>query len=282
MSVIYGLENVSDAAASAVAVGVFDGVHWGHRTIFKQLTDAAHCLGLRSIALTFDKHPAELIAPSMAPLYITTLEQRIELIESAGVDEVVVAAFEPVVADLAHDEFLRKILQDTLNAKYIAIGSNFRFGKNRGGDVRYLAEAAPGLGIGVGIVSSVVIDGGPVSSTRIRGLIGEGDMGGAARLLGRPFSLRGTVVTGNRIGRSIGFPTANLETAPKQLLPARGVYCVQATVGGAACTAVCAISASDPLLVVTRSAWKLISSVSRVIYTGMYWMWSFCGNCETR
>lgn len=242
MSVVYGLDNVKpEIQGSAVALGVFDGVHWGHQTIFHDLTGIAARNGVSSLALTFDRHPSELLAPAYAPEYICTIDQRIELICSAGVDWILVAQFDAALAGLTHDEFVHGILKDTLNASHIVVGSNFVFGKGRKGDVRYLKAEGVKLGIGVSVVSSVIIDGGPVSSTRIRALIGSGDMVGAAHLLGRKFALRGKVVPGRRVGRELGFPTANLEVAPRQVLPARGVYAVETSIEDRMYSGLCSI-----------------------------------------
>ncbi len=242
MSVSYGLENIGpEIKGGAVAVGVFDGVHWGHRAIFARVVEIARKAGIPSVALTFGTHPAELLAPTAAPSYICTLDQRIELIHAAGVEAVVVAEFGHELANLSPEDFLRQVLQETLEARHVVVGSNFRFGRNRAGDVRYLASAAPAFGIAVDIVPAVIIGGGPASSTRVRALISRGDVEDAAKLLGRRFALRGTVVTGRQVGRQIGFPTANLQPAPRQLLPARGVYAVETAIGRTTYRGVCNI-----------------------------------------
>lgn len=242
MSVVYGLENLTEAAhGRVVAVGVFDGVHWGHRAIFDRLIEVASRTGQTACALTFDKHPAEVLAPTRAPMYINTLDQRIELIKAIGVEEIIVAEFGPKLAGLSRDEFVRRILCEAMRAGHLVVGSNFRFGKGREGDVRYLAAAAPELGIELSIVPSVIIDKGPVSSTRVRAVVSRGDVVEAANLLGRRFALRGTVVMGEKIGRSLGFPTANIQTAQRQLLPARGVYVVEAAIGKSVYGGVCNI-----------------------------------------
>jgi riboflavin kinase / FMN adenylyltransferase len=197
MCVTYGLDKFApDQAGCAVAVGVFDGVHWGHRTIFERLIDVAREAGIRSVAMTFDRHPVEVLAPTRAPQYISTLEQRLELIRAVGVDEVIVAEFTPALAALPREDLVHDILQTALRAKHVVVGSNFRFGKDRSGDTRYLASALPELGIGISAVTAVIIDGGPASSTRIRMLVSRGDVEEAAKILGRRFTLRGTVVMG--------------------------------------------------------------------------------------
>ncbi|MCE5313672.1 MAG: bifunctional riboflavin kinase/FAD synthetase [Armatimonadota bacterium] len=239
---IYGLENVDAADTEcAVAIGVFDGVHWGHRAIFEQLLRIARERGLTSAALTFDRHPTEILSPTRAPQYISTLDQRIEMIESIGVDKVIVAEFNHELAGLSRDEFVNTILVNNLRARQVVVGSNFRFGKGREGDTRYLIEVASKVGIGVSIVPSVIVDGGPASSTRIRALISRGDVAEAAKLLGRRFALRGTVVRGQQIGRTLGFPTANLHVSPRQVIPARGVYVVESVIGATTYSGLCNI-----------------------------------------
>lgn len=242
MSVIYGLENVpSEPKGRAVAVGVFDGVHWGHKAIFGRLIAEADEAGAEALVLTFEKHPAELLAPNRAPLYINTLDQRIELMQAAGVESIVVADFSPALAGLVREDFLASVLQGRLRAKRIIVGANFRFGRNREGDIRYLGEVAPSLGIKPVVVPAVIVNDGPVSSTRIRALIERGDVEDGSKLLGRRFALRGTVVPGKQIGRTIGFPTANIQTEPRQLVPARGVYGVEVTLENTMYTGVCNI-----------------------------------------
>ncbi len=242
MGVVFGLHNLSNVESeTAVAVGVFDGVHWGHRAIFDRLRDAAASKGLTSVALTFDRHPAELLAPSRAPEYVTTLSQRTELILECGVDLVVVAEFDSRLASLGREDFVRQVLLETLRARQVVVGSNFVFGKDRAGDVRYLEAQGRLSGFQVSVVPSVIIDGAPASSTRIRGFLKSGDVEAAARLLGRRFVLRGRVVRGSGVGRQLGFPTANLETEPRQALPGFGVYVVETGIDGAVYTGVCSV-----------------------------------------
>lgn len=242
MSGVFWLENVPDVAQGrAVAVGVFDGVHWGHRAIFEKLLEVAAQSGARSTALTFERHPAELLAPNRAPVYINTLEQRVELIRSVGVEEVIITRFDAAFASLSREDFIRSVLQNTLGARQVVVGSNFRFGKNREGDIRFLQERAPELGIAVTTVPAVIIGDAPVSSTRVRVQVGRGDVEYAAKLLGRRFALRGEVVMGRQVGRTIGFPTANIQPPPRQLVPARGVYAVEVAVGKSVYHGVCNI-----------------------------------------
>ncbi|MGI6296412.1 MAG: bifunctional riboflavin kinase/FAD synthetase [Armatimonadota bacterium] len=242
MSVIYGLKNVKDDSRHrAVAIGVFDGVHWGHKAIFERVVAEAEMASLVSLVLTFERHPSELLAPNNAPFYISTLDQRIDLIRASGVDSIVVAEFDPAFANLNRQEFLDEILIKRLKAQCVVVGANFRFGKNREGDIRYLTEKAPEIGLNVAVVPAVVIDNAPVSSTRIRALLQRGDVELASKLLSRRFALRGTVVLGQQIGRTLGFPTANIKSEPRQLIPGRGVYAVETTVDKTVYPGVCNI-----------------------------------------
>jgi riboflavin kinase/FMN adenylyltransferase len=176
-----------------------------------------------------------------APQYISSLDQRVEFIESLGVDEVIVAEFSHKLADLSREDFVDKILIKSLQVKQIVVGSNFRFGRGREGDIRYLDEISESLCIGITVVPAVIVDGGPASSTRIRAFIYRGDVEEAAKLLGRRFVLRGTVVEGQRIGRKLGFPTANIQAAVRQIIPARGVYAVESTISNTTYNGVCNI-----------------------------------------
>lgn len=242
MSATQRLDSIPpDWPECAVAVGVFDGVHWGHHAIVQALLARAREAKVRAVAMTFDRHPAELLAPTRAPEYINTLDQRIELLKAAGVETVVVAQFNPELANLTHEQFLKGVLRGTLKAREIVVGANFCFGRGRAGDIRYLTTAAPVEGFRLTVVPAVIVNDGPVSSTRIRALVSRGDVTNAAKLLGRRFALRGRVVAGRQVGRTLGFPTANIETAPRQLIPAIGVYSVEAAIGGTVHSGVCSI-----------------------------------------
>ncbi len=240
MEVFHGLENLPQSfKGGAIAIGFFDGVHWGHRAIFDRLLDVARGAGVNAVAFTFDRHPAELLAPKAAPPYITTLPQRIELIGQTGVDHILIAEFDSKLARLTPREFLREIVSGCFSARYVVVGSNFRFGRDREGDIRYLSVAASEYGFELSVVPSVIIEGAPVSSTRIRLVISRGDVELASKLLSRWFVLRGTVVPGDRVGRTIGFPTANIQAEPRQLIPAHGVYTIQTDIGGSTYNGLC-------------------------------------------
>ncbi|MGQ9455647.1 MAG: bifunctional riboflavin kinase/FAD synthetase [Armatimonadota bacterium] len=242
MEVVRGLLNIPDGfKGGAIAIGVFDGVHCGHQAVFQRLLDVAHGAGVNPVVFTFDRHPAELLAPEMAPLYITTMDQRIELIAAARIERIVIAEFKSELACLTPHAFLSDIVSSCFAARYVVVGSNFRFGKDRRGDVGYLMSAAAELGFEVHVVSPVIVSGAPVSSTRVRLVVSMGDVEEAYKLLGRRFTLRGKVVAGDRIGRTIGFPTANIHTEPRQLIPASGVYVVQTRIDSSDYTGLCYI-----------------------------------------
>jgi riboflavin kinase/FMN adenylyltransferase len=206
-----------------VAIGNFDGVHVGHQALAARAVQEARRAGGAALALTFDPHPARILAPERAPRTLLTLEQRAELLGGLGVDLVAVLPFDAAVAAMTPVEFARAILQQRLQAAAVVVGRHFRFGRGRAGDVSLLERLAPELGFHVAPVEPVILDGEPVSSSRIRKAIADGDVAAAKRLLGREPFLDGRVVRGEGRGRELGVPTANLE-ALNELLPAPGVY----------------------------------------------------------
>ena len=208
------------SSPTKLTIGVFDGVHRGHRKIFDTLRAAP---GEGELAVvTFSEHPALTLRPGAAPRMLTTLAQRIELFGHLGAGTVAVLDF-PLVRELSPDQFVHDVLVDKLRASWVAVGSGFRFGHQMEGDEASLRALGARYGFGVDLVEIVGGDS-PVSSTAIRGRVAEGDMVGAATMLGRPFQLRGGVVVGDRRGRQLGFPTANLEVGSRMAVPARGVY----------------------------------------------------------
>jgi len=198
-----------EPAERAVAIGTFDGVHRGHRAVI----EAAKATGLRSVVVTFHPHPRSVLGYEVNLL--ATLERRIELIERVGPDELLIVAFTPELSRLAPDEFVRDVLEP-LGTRVVVAGEGFRFGSGRRGDLALLRR------LGLEVRAVPLVDG--VSSSRIRELLAEGDIGGAARLLGRPPELEGTVVAGDQRGGTLGFPTANLAVEPGLLVPAHGIY----------------------------------------------------------
>ncbi|MGH0030015.1 MAG: bifunctional riboflavin kinase/FAD synthetase [Myxococcota bacterium] len=206
-----------------VTIGNFDGIHLGHRAILNTVVARAKDLGGEAVVYTFDPHPRKVLRPESAPGLLTTLDQKIELLAEAGVDAVVVEPFTREFASTEAEDFIRTCLHERLDPVEVYVGYDFHFGRDREGSMRLLTELGPRLGFAVTIIPEVTVDEGDVNSTRIRQLLAEGDPERAARMLGRPFTIRGEVVRGDERGRGIGFPTANL--APEnEVLPAPGVY----------------------------------------------------------
>lgn len=217
-----------DRAPRVLTIGVYDGVHRGHRHVLRRLQDlAARLGGLESAVVTFDPHPLSVIAPEAAPKMLTTVEHRIELLDGLGIDLVAVLRFERPVRDLSPAGFAVRVIDGALSARVVVVGEDFRFGRDRTGHVGLLREFGMVHGFETEIVPLVGGDE-PVSSTRIRALVASGDVAGAADALGRPHEVRGLVVAGDGRGRTIGVPTANLSVAEGLAVPGRGVYAVVA------------------------------------------------------
>ena len=198
-----------------LAIGTFDGVHLGHREV----------IGDSDTVLTFDPHPSAVVAPAHTPRLLTTLEHKAELIEGLGVSELVVIPFDREFAAHSAPEFVADVLVAQLDARHVSVGENFRFGARAHGDAALLAADER---FETRIVPLLEQDGEIVSSSHIRSLVAAGEVAGAARALGAPFELRGTVVSGDRRGRELGFPTANLVPDPALALPGHGVYAARA------------------------------------------------------
>lgn len=221
---------MTQGRASAVVPGNHDGVHVGHRALIAEARRAAAHAGLDVVALTFNPHPLTLLAPERAPVPITTIERRIELLQQAGVDRVVVARFDEAYASQPPDEFVRQVLVRDLSAKAVVVGPDFRFGAGRRGTLEQLRALGGAHGFEVSEVPPVTLpDIGRVSSTRVREALSAGEVERARAMLDRFHEVEGTVVLGHRRGSTIGFPTANLDPDPI-LMPADGVYAVVARV----------------------------------------------------
>ncbi len=194
-----------------VAVGEFDGVHLGHREV----------IAGSDTVVTFEPHPAAVVRPGGGPKLLTTLELKAELVAGLGVEELVVVPFDEGFAHQEAAEFIDRVLVEALDATHVSVGQNFRFGHRARGTAALLADDRR---FQTRVVALVEVDGVPVSSTRIRNLLSEGEAAAAARLLGAPFRMRGEVVTGDQRGRGLGFPTANIVPDPKLACPGHGVY----------------------------------------------------------
>src|SRR3989454_4333785 len=207
MRTVRGLESYRpEAVASAVALGAFDGIHLGHRAILGTAVAQARQGRLRAVACTFDRHPMEVLQPGRAPLPITTLDERLELIGETGIDTTVVIPFTQSVAAVEAKTFVQDVLIEALRAREIVVGFNHRFGRGARGDTGLLESLAGPLGFRAHIVPALMVDGVTVSSSEIRGALQRGDLQRAARLLGRHYSIRGEVVRGAGRGRTLGFP----------------------------------------------------------------------------
>ncbi len=209
---------------AAVAVGNFDGVHIGHRAILDGLRNLASKLGVRSLVYTFDPAPTAIVAPTRHQPRLTTLAERLRRLEDAGVDEIVVEPFTRAFADGTAEWFATTVLRGRLGARGLVVGNDFRFGHGRVGDLAAFRRWAPD--VEVLEVPPVAAAGAAVSSSRVRKLVMTGNVEGAARLIGAPFALSGRVVEGEKRGRTLGFPTANL-AADEEIRPASGVYAVR-------------------------------------------------------
>jgi riboflavin kinase / FMN adenylyltransferase len=223
---VSGLDGlVAPDRGTAVTIGAYDGVHLGHRHVLRLLQEMAAARGLETVVVTFDRHPATVVRPQSAPLLLTDTEQKLELLADAGVERTVVVPFDRTRAHETAEDFVTEVLAGTLGARLVVVGRDFHFGHGRKGNVALLEEMGKRYGFETAGVELDDAAGEPVSSTRIRRLVADGDVTGAARLLGRPHEVRGTVVRGDgRGGATLGLPTANLAVSAGMAMPAEGVY----------------------------------------------------------
>ncbi|HWM40424.1 MAG TPA: bifunctional riboflavin kinase/FAD synthetase [Streptomyces sp.] len=224
-----GLEDIPEGwGRSVVTIGSYDGVHRGHQLIIGRTVARARELGVPAVAVTFDPHPSEVVRPGSHPPLLAPHSRRAELMAELGVDAVLVLPFTAEFSQLSPADFVVKVLVDKLHARGVVEGPNFRFGHRATGDVTFLAELGETYDYEVLVVDlyerGTAGGGEPFSSTLIRRLVAEGDVGGAAEVLGRPHRVEGVVVRGAQRGRELGYPTANVETIPHTAVPADGVY----------------------------------------------------------
>jgi riboflavin kinase / FMN adenylyltransferase len=219
------------AEGSVVTIGAYDGLHLGHQAVLRLVHELAAARGHDAVCLTFDRHPAEVVRPDSAPCLLTTLDQKLELLDATGyLDTTVVIAFDEERSHEPAEDFVHEVLVAGLHARVVVVGADFHFGYRRHGTVRLLEQMGAELGfevVGLGLVPVVGDPGLPYSSTAVRTLLSEGLVADVAALLGRPprpYELRGSVVTGDRRGRTLGYPTANVDVAARQCLPADGIY----------------------------------------------------------
>ncbi|MFG2562534.1 bifunctional riboflavin kinase/FAD synthetase [Streptomyces sp. NPDC048496] len=224
-----GLEDIpQDWGRSVVTIGSYDGVHRGHQLIIGRAVDRAREFGVPSVVVTFDPHPSEVVRPGSHPPLLAPHHRRAELMAELGVDALLILPFTTEFSKLAPADFIVKVLVDKLHAQLVIEGPNFRFGHRAAGNVQLLTECGATYDYGVEVIDLVLSGeaggGEPFSSTLTRRLVAEGDVAGAAEVLGRPHRVEGIVVRGAQRGRAMGFPTANVETLPHTAIPADGVY----------------------------------------------------------
>ncbi|MCS7085568.1 MAG: bifunctional riboflavin kinase/FAD synthetase [Bacteroidia bacterium] len=218
-----------------VTIGSFDGVHLGHRKILRRLVDLAKAGEGESVVVTFEPHPRHVLFPEDEPLkLLNTLEEKLRLLQETGVDKVWVIEFTPEFSKISYHDFIVRYLVEQLGAYVVVVGYDHRFGKNRTGGLDELRQYARDYRFRVEEIPAFQIDESNVSSTKIRRALSEGDVVRAAKYLGYRYPISGRVLQGRKLGRTIGFPTANLDVSPVKLLPAVGVYAVWASVEGGA------------------------------------------------
>jgi riboflavin kinase / FMN adenylyltransferase len=217
-----------DAKGTAVTVGTFDGVHRGHVLVLEKTGERARASELKSVALTFDPHPLDIVNPSAAPPLLTLWDEKLEALSQTRIDEVALVPFTPDLAALTAERFVEEVLLERHNMKELLIGHDHGFGRGRAGDVESLRVIGKRLGFPVEVVPAVLgSDGAPVSSTAIRRAVAHGDLARAADGLGRRYSFSGPVLRGEGRGKGLGYPTLNIQSSKRKLLPPHGVYAVQ-------------------------------------------------------
>lgn len=213
---------------AVLTIGTFDGVHEGHETILKEVVKHAKEVNGESVLITFEPHPRKLLFPDQPLKLLTPLQQKLQYITEAGIEHIVVAPFTREFANLSAQEYIEHFLVKYFHPHCIIIGYDHRFGHDRKGDINLLKEYEAVYGYHVLEIPAQLIDDAAVSSTKIRKALNEGRMKDAAHMLGRPYSLTGTVIKGAQLGRTIGYPTANIQPDdPEQLIPANGIYAVR-------------------------------------------------------
>jgi len=229
MTVYHGIDSFQPLPYAVVTSGTFDGVHLGHQTILNRLTEIARTNGGQTVVLTFWPHPRTVVANDSQNLrLLSTLEEKTELLAQAGVDNLVVIPFTRSFSELTSEEFIRQILIDKIGTRKLVIGYDHRFGRHREGGFDYIRANAESYGFEVEEIPRQDVDAVGVSSSKIRAALLEGNLQTAIQFLGRPYSLTGTIVKGRQLGRTIGFPTANIQVDdPNKLIPANGVYAVE-------------------------------------------------------
>ncbi len=220
------VDSSAQPAGSAVTIGNFDGVHRGHQAMLDRLVNVATTRALATCALTFEPHPREVFTPQQAPARLTSLREKLELLQSFGVGRTHVVHFTRAFASMSPQDFVERMLIGTLGARWILVGEDFRFGARRAGDVPLLRELGERHGFEVEAMSNVELDGLRISSSAVRAALAAGDLDRAALLLGRRYSISGRVVHGDKLGRELGFATANIQLKHNRP-PLAGIFAVR-------------------------------------------------------
>ena len=210
----------------AVTIGNFDGLHLGHQAMLARLQDVARARGLPSCVLSFEPHPREFFAPEQAPARLSSLREKAECLQRMGIDRLHVFRFDRAFASLSAEAFIEQVLGTTLQARYVLVGDDFRYGAKRAGDFALLKQTGERLGFDAEFLPTVEVAGERSSSTAVRSALAAGELEHAARLLGRPYSISGREVHGDKLGRDIGFPTANIQLKHNRP-PLMGIFAVE-------------------------------------------------------
>jgi riboflavin kinase/FMN adenylyltransferase len=227
MRIVRTLHRVpADLRGAAVTIGNFDGVHLGHQRVMRQLVDEAGRRGIRPLVMVFEPQPQEYFTPYKAPARLTTLREKIVALGNCGIGDLLCLRFGRAVAEIEAEEFVRRFLVDALGARLVIVGDDFRFGRGRRGDFALLASMGRKHGYDLVDMETFTVQGRRVSSSWIRELLAAGDVEAAMRLLGRPYGITGRVVRGEGVGRTLGFPTANIDVH-ERVPPLRGIYAVR-------------------------------------------------------
>ena len=227
MELIRGVHNLAERHHGCVAsIGNYDGLHLGHRQVLRQLSEQAREDGLPSLVMCFEPTPLEFFCGDKAPARLSTFREKVEQLGAMGIDRFFCVRFDPELAEMSPEQFVRDLLVDGIGVRHLVVGDDFRFGRDRSGDFNTLEVAGRTHGFEVVDTPSYSVDGIRVSSTIVRESLAKGDLGLAERMLGRPYSMSGRVVRGDQLGRQLGFPTANLRVG-RHKPPLRGVYAVR-------------------------------------------------------
>ncbi|MEQ1590820.1 MAG: bifunctional riboflavin kinase/FAD synthetase [Thiobacillaceae bacterium] len=224
MRITHGFNSLNEP--HAVTIGNFDGLHLGHQAMLARLQDVARVRKLPSCVLSFEPHPREFFTPADAPARLSSLREKAERLHQLGIDRLHVFRFNRTFATLTAEQFIQHVLVNTLHARYVLVGDDFRYGARRTGDFKLLAASGKTLGFDVEALSTVELVGERASSTAVRTALAEGNLAHATRLLGRPYSITGRVVHGDKLGRDIGFPTANIQLKHNRP-PLLGIFAVE-------------------------------------------------------